>query len=107
MATIQAYDDKKYNNASTISSRCPLCKSTLIVFDVETGEVICSSCGIVISENSFDNTDATTRTRSVGASTSLIRHDMGLSTIIGRTNRDASGNIIDASTYSKMQRLRT
>ena len=38
---------------------------------------------------------------------SLARHDMGLSTIIGRTDRDASGNILDAAMRSRMQRLRT
>jgi transcription initiation factor TFIIB len=40
-------------------------------------------------------------------STSLARHDMGLSTIIGRTNRDASGQKIDAAMRSTMDRLRT
>jgi len=39
-------------------------------------------------------------------STSLARHDMGLSTIIGRTDRDASGQKIDATMRSKMDRLR-
>jgi transcription initiation factor TFIIB len=38
---------------------------------------------------------------------SLARHDMGLSTIIGRTDRDASGNILDTAMRSRMQRLRT
>ncbi|HZI70623.1 MAG TPA: hypothetical protein VFD60_05625 [Nitrososphaeraceae archaeon] len=35
-------------------------------------------------------------------STSLARHDMGLSTIIGRTDRDASGQKIDAAMRSTM-----
>jgi transcription initiation factor TFIIB len=39
-------------------------------------------------------------------STSLARHDMGLSTIIGRTDRDASGQRIDAAMRSTMDRLR-
>ena len=38
--------------------------------------------------------------------TSLARHDKGLTTIIGRTDRDASGNKIDASIRSKMERLK-
>jgi transcription initiation factor TFIIB len=37
---------------------------------------------------------------------SLARHDRGLATVIGRTDRDASGNKIDASVRSKMERLR-
>ena len=40
-------------------------------------------------------------------STSLARHDMGLSTIIGRTDRDASGQKIDAAMRSTMERLKT
>jgi transcription initiation factor TFIIB len=38
--------------------------------------------------------------------TSLARHDMGLSTIIGRTNRDYTGNAIDTSIKSTIDRLR-
>jgi transcription initiation factor TFIIB len=38
--------------------------------------------------------------------TSLARHDKGLTTIIGRTDKDASGNKIDASIRSKMERLK-
>jgi transcription initiation factor TFIIB len=37
--------------------------------------------------------------------TSLASHDKGLTTIIGRTDRDATGNKIDASIRSKMERL--
>jgi transcription initiation factor TFIIB len=39
--------------------------------------------------------------------TSLARYDMGLSTVIGKENRDASGKRIDASMHVAMQRLRT
>jgi transcription initiation factor TFIIB len=35
------------------------------------------------------------------------RHDMGLSTIIGRENKDARGQTIDTAMRSKMERLRT
>jgi transcription initiation factor TFIIB len=47
-----------------------------------------------------------TRART-GAPTSLARHDMGLATMIGRGDRDASGQKIDPSIISAMQRLRT
>ncbi len=46
-----------------------------------------------------------TRART-GAPTSLARHDMGLATIIGRSDRDSSGQKIDPSIHSTMQRLR-
>ena len=42
-----------------------------------------------------------------GAPTSLARHDMGLSTIIGRTDRDAGGHKIDTEIRFTMERLRT
>ena len=46
-----------------------------------------------------------TRVRT-GAPTSLARHDMGLATIVGGGNRDSSGQKIDPSIHSTMQRLR-
>jgi transcription initiation factor TFIIB len=39
--------------------------------------------------------------------TSLARHDMGLATIIGRTDKDASGQVLNAAMRSTMNRLRT
>jgi transcription initiation factor TFIIB len=39
--------------------------------------------------------------------TSLARHDKGLATIIGRANKDASGQVLDAAMRSTMGRLRT
>ena len=41
-----------------------------------------------------------------GSPLSLARHDMGLSTIIGRTDKDASGHKIDTAIRSKIERLR-
>jgi transcription initiation factor TFIIB len=46
-----------------------------------------------------------TRART-GAPSSLARHDMGLATMIGKEDRDASGQKIDSSINSTMQRLR-
>jgi len=42
-----------------------------------------------------------------GMPTSLARHDKGLATIIGRTNKDASGQALDAAMRTTMERLRT
>src|ERR687886_1940549 len=96
---------------------CSICKSNQIITDSESGELICSRCGQVMSSKvqqegpewrNFDplsSGDSSSRSR-VGMSTSLARHDMGLSTIIGRTDRDASGQKIDAAMRSTMDRLR-
>jgi transcription initiation factor TFIIB len=97
---------------------CSVCKSnSQIVTDAESGEIICSKCGQVISDKiqeiqpewrNFGSSDGSSADRSrIGMSTSLARHDMGLSTIIGRTDRDASGQKIDAAMRSTMERLRT
>jgi transcription initiation factor TFIIB len=110
-----------YNSQLRDSDRiCSICKSNQIIADNESGELICSKCGQVISDKiqqtgpewrNFGLSSAVgesndTRSR-IGVSTSLARHDMGLSTIIGRTDRDASGQKIDAQMRSTMDRLRT
>jgi transcription initiation factor TFIIB len=96
---------------------CSICNRTdRIVTDPESGEIICSNCGMVISDKVEDSShlerhvftggqmeQARART---GAPTSLARHDMGLATIIGKEDRDASGQKIDSSINSTMQRLR-
>jgi transcription initiation factor TFIIB len=53
-------------------------------------------------------TDEVNNTRSrTGMPTSLARHDKGLATIIGRANKDASGQVLDAAMRTTMERLRT
>ena len=96
---------------------CSICKrSDKIVTDPESGEIICSNCGMVISDKVEDTCHSERRifsggqmdeTRArTGAPTSLARHDMGLATIIGRSDRDSSGQKIDPSIHSTMHRLR-
>src|SRR5919197_943724 len=95
-------------DSNLLAAACSVCKSnSQIVTDAESGEVICSKCGHVISDKiqeiqpewrNFALSDGSSKDRSrIGMSTSLARHDMGLSTIIGRTDRDASGQKIDAA----------
>jgi transcription initiation factor TFIIB len=96
---------------------CYFClKDENVITDVESGEVICGNCGTVITDKGQDTNNPEWRAFTVeeknnkartGAPTSLAVHDMGLSTIIGRTNRDASGQILDASMRSTIERLRT
>jgi transcription initiation factor TFIIB len=132
-------NNNKYSNKQELSSSnsklpgsysysdlvCSICKSNRIITDAESGELICSNCGQVISNKveqegpewrNFDLLSSSASSASsqsnssrsrVGMSTSLARHDMGLSTIIGRTDRDASGQKIDAAMRSTMDRLRT
>ncbi len=110
-------------SAVSSSLRCSICSNkgvkSAVITDPESGEIICSNCGMVISQNIEDNTRPEWRSfgsqgegvegygkSRTGMPTSLARHDKGLATIIGRTDRDASGNKIDASIRSKMERLK-
>ncbi len=94
---------------------CSMCNKDQIITDPESGEVICSSCGFVITEKAqeirpewraFSLDEVSDRTRT-GMPTSLARHDRGLATIIGKTDRDASGRGIDTAMRATMERLRT
>jgi transcription initiation factor TFIIB len=98
-----------------ITARCPTCKSdSIAITDVESGEIICNKCGIVISElieetnqdwHIFSAGERSRETRT-GAPSTLARHDRGLYTVIGQSNRDAAGIRIDSLMHSRMQRIR-
>ena len=91
-------------------------KGKSIITDLETGELICSDCGMVISDNIQENNRLERRAFNImelndrsrtGAPTTLARHDMGLATIIGNGDKDASGTKINVAMRSTMNRLRT
>jgi transcription initiation factor TFIIB len=54
----------------------------------------------------FLSTEQAKDMRRRGMPTSLASADMGLSTVIGRSNKDAKGSKIDPSMLSTIQRLR-
>ena len=93
---------------------CPECGSTHLIHDYDTGETICGSCGLVIREHMIDEgpewrafTQEEKEARSrVGVPTSYSVHDKGLSTSIGRVDRDALGHALPMSTRLQMWRLR-
>jgi transcription initiation factor TFIIB len=96
---------------------CSACNNDRVITDHESGEVICSKCGLVISDiiqesradgsACFTTDEIYDKSSNAGLPNSLARHDMGLSTIIGIPNRDASGHILEEAMRSRMQRLRT
>src|SRR5919198_3049620 len=98
------------------SSTCPICKDhRMIITDTNSGETICSKCGMIVSDKiqnlnqperrAFSNAEYENRSRT-GIPTSLAIHDMGLATVIGRTDRDSTGRKIDTAMHTTMQRLR-
>ena len=84
--------------------------------DPITGEVVCISCGTVVSEKIIDSrpewraltNDGEFSSKSrVGKPVSLAIHGLGLSTVIGRNSKDYSGNtIVEASARSIIKRIR-
>ncbi|MDH5461099.1 MAG: transcription initiation factor IIB [Candidatus Bathyarchaeota archaeon] len=93
---------------------CPECGSAKLVHDYETGETVCGACGLVIREQmmdkgpewrAFTQEEKASRSR-VGVPTSYSVHDKGLSTAIGRVDRDAFGRKLPLSTRLQMWRLR-
>ena len=97
-----------------VSDRCPQCGKRTLVEDANTGELSCSNCGYVVTERSIDqgpewrsfgDEKGEDRARA-GAPTSITYRDMGLSTMIGRSNRDASGRAFDSPMRNSIDRLR-
>ena len=95
---------------------CSTCNTDqTAITDPESGEIVCSKCGLVISEKiedyahqdrrAYSMQEADERART-GARTSLAFHDMGLSTIIGKANKDASGQLLNSAMCSSMEKLR-
>jgi transcription initiation factor TFIIB len=99
-----------------VIKKCSSCNNerTTIITDPESAEIVCSNCGMVISDkieqNSrvlFNDEQRNDRSRTRGTLSSLASHDMGLATIIGWTEKDSTGNKLDLQTLSTMKRLRT
>ena len=95
------------------SSSCPKCGSTELVSDLQNGEMICSSCGLVVDENiidmgpewrAFTMSEKDNRTRT-GLGMSYTLYDKGLSTVF-KGDRDANGNRLNDQTKRRMDRLR-
>jgi len=92
---------------------CPECSGTL-VHDSERGETVCEECGLVVEEDeidpgpewrAFDSKEKDEKSR-VGAPTTNMMHDKGLSTNIDWRDKDAYGNSLSSNQREKMQRLR-
>jgi len=93
---------------------CPECDARLEA-DSEHGETVCTECGLVVEEDeidrgpewrAFDSAEKDQKSR-VGAPTTNMMHDKGLSTNIGWQDKDAYGNSLSTRQRQKMQRLRT
>ena len=114
---IRTYSGETRREQETEASedeQCPECSGRLIS-DTEHAETVCSECGLVVEEDeidrgpewrAFDSKEKDRKSR-VGAPTTNMMHDQGLSTNIGWQNKDAYGRALSSRQRQKMQRLRT
>ncbi|GAA0262151.1 transcription initiation factor IIB [Halobacterium noricense] len=117
--TIQQYSGTAQHETDTTETEhaqthtCPECGGSLEQ-DETHGETICVDCGLVVEEDdidrgpewrAFDSSEQDEKSR-VGAPTTKLMHDKGLSTNIGWQDKDAYGNSLSSSQRQKMQRLR-
>jgi transcription initiation factor TFIIB len=86
-----------------------------MIVDESSGELFCSKCGFVVKEKieevgpewrAFSKEEKEDRSRT-GIPSSLAMHDMGLATVIGSKDVDASGKSLPASIRATIERLRT
>ena len=105
------------NEYSEVSNH--ICKSNkekdvLLVSDSSTGEVMCSSCGEVIAENVAElgpessaqsGEDYLSKSRT-GRKSTLAFNDMGLSTVIQQSDKDATGKNLSGEMKRTFYRLR-
>ena len=114
--TTEHVDDESQTESESEEEelRCPECDGQLAT-DTEHGETVCVDCGLVVEEDeidrgpewrAFDSKEKDEKSR-VGAPTTNMMHDKGLSTNIGWQDKDAYGKSLSSRQREKMQRLRT
>jgi len=85
-----------------------------VVEDSKRGERACESCGLVITEDKIDpgpdwrafNSKEHQEKSRVGSSETFRRHDKGLTTEIGWSNKDSNGRTLNARQRKRATRLR-
>ncbi|HEX7257614.1 MAG TPA: transcription initiation factor IIB [Nitrososphaeraceae archaeon] len=94
--------------------QCEMCdpSESKMITDVESGEIICNRCGIVVVRDLEDTKKIWHKVEDNGSDTrngnpsSLTLYDQGLTTKIGNTNRDASGNVINSMMMVRLNRMK-
>ena len=98
---------------NAFEKRCHGCRGASIVTDAESGETVCTGCGVVMQERTetglpevYSPKDQAKKSQDSGPGAAMLRHDMGLSTIIGKADRDASGKPLEQPITSTVRRMR-
>ncbi len=106
--------ERKRSTRESEEFRCSECSGTKAIRKPRTGELVCASCGLVVSERSIDMgpewrafTAEEKRSRArTGAPTRYTIHDKGLSTRIDWRDRDSSGRKLSGKRRAEIHRLR-
>ncbi len=94
--------------------KCPNCGSTSFVNNYERGEIVCTNCGLVVTEKvidrgpewrAFTSEERDKRSR-VGSPLSPTVHDKGLSTVIDWRDKDAMGRKLEPKKRIEILRWR-
>ena len=94
--------------------KCGECGSKDLVYDHDRAEVVCTNCGLVVSEKVVDHgpewrafdQEQKDRKERVGAPISYVMHDKGLSTLIDWRNKDIHGRHLGPGMRARIYRLR-
>ena len=104
---------KKNRNVEDIT-KCPECTGKHLSKDYERGELVCENCGLVVESGSIDqgpewrafDAEQGEKKARTGAPMNYLKHDRGLSTQIGWTNRDSYGKSIPTNNRAQLYRMR-
>ena len=106
-------DESDVASKPLTGDHCPECGGTIIQ-DEEQGEATCEECGLIVDEDTIDrgpdwrafNAEDRDEKSRVGAPTTPLMHDKGLSTTISWQDKDAHGRTLSGEKRSQIQRLR-
>jgi len=107
-------DEHRAERESAEANTCPECQGQITQAS-DSGEATCESCGLVFEESRVDHgpewraftSDERDEKSRVGAPTTQLMHDKGLSTTIGWQDKDAYGQAVSSRKRAQLQRLRT
>ena len=94
--------------------KCPECDNSKLTRDYAKGEIACTNCGLIVSDNiedpspewrAFDSEQRASRARG-GAPIKFMRPNKGLATEIDQYNRDIRGSKISPKKLSQLYRMR-
>ena len=109
----QIRNSEHFESSATNRIQCNQCKSYTLVLDVLSSEYVCSTCGCVSNEKIYTNDlpyfekgEYKDKAR-IGMPESLTVSHKGLSTLIGLSDTDGRGKMLDPVQKETIQRLRT